>query len=661
MGDNSGMFHGLSLEDPNGKTVPVRRNRRVAAKASGYEDARKYLVDQPEDFWAEQAEALVSWSGKWTRVLSSEQGMSQTRWFVGGRLNVTYNCLDRHLQQGRKNKAALIWQGESDEDVRVYTYQMLHLEVCRFANVLKKHGVQKGDRVVLYLPMLPELPIAMLACARIGAPHSVVFAGFSAISLQQRILDCGARVVITADCVVRGGQILPLKKNVDEALAGCPQVTSCIVVKRGTGEVPMQGERDSWYHRELSSSDIGLQCEPEDMAAEDPLFILYTSGSTGRPKGVVHACGGYFVYALYSCRQVFSIKDDDTYWCTADIGWITGHTCTVYGPLGLGATSLMFEGIPSWPGPDRFWQIVEKYQVTVFYTAPTVIRILMRYGNEPADIHDLASLRFLGSVGEPLNADARTWYSQVVGQGRLPIIDTWWQTETGGIMIASPPIVAKEQGIYGGRPLPGIDVAILDEEGQDAPAGANGGLAIRQPWPGMLIGLFGNGQEFQNSYYRKYHGMFSTGDSACRDEDGNFIITGRLDDVINVSGRRIGTAEIESALVTHPSVAEAAVVAMPHPIKGQAIYAYISVKDEVSGSQQLLEELKYHVRRQIGPIAVPEIIQYARGLPKTRSGKIMRRVLRKIAAEEFDDFGDTSALADPSIISDLIAGKKHGV
>jgi len=654
MSGDTTMFHGLSGKKCTAEQAPIRKER-----CDGRDnDAATHLFDDDVRFWGEQAEALVTWSEKWTQILPKDYEMSSVRWFDGGKLNVTYNCVDRHLGRGRKNKAALIWQGDCNDEVRVFTYQMLYMEVSRFANVLKKHGVKKGDRVVIYLPMLPELPIAMLACARIGATHSVVFAGFSAASLRQRLEDCGARLVITADYVVRGGKIIPLKTQVDQALSGFSQVSTCIVVKRGDGDVPMQEGRDLWYHREINCNDIVPECEPEEMAADDPLFILYTSGSTGKPKGVVHCCGGYLVYALYCCQHVFALKEDDIYWCTADIGWITGHTCIVYGPLGLGATTLMFEGIPSYPGPDRLWQIVEKFGISIFYTAPTVIRALMRYGNEPAEIHDLSSLRILGSVGEPLNTDAWKWYNTVIGQEMLPIMDTWWQTETGGIMISSLPEIGGGQGCVGGKPLPGIDAAILDENGNETPVGKTGSLVIRRPWPGMLIGLFGGGNEYIADYYQKFPGMFLTGDSGFRNGKGCFAITGRLDDVIDISGHRIGTAEVESALVAHAAVAEAAVVAMPHPVKGQAIYAYVSVKDDVGQDKRLIEELKSHVRNRIGAIATPDVIQLAGGLPKTRSGKIMRRVLRKIAAREFEDFGDTSALADPSIISELIACRK---
>lgn len=627
-----------------------------AAKKS--DSARERSLEDLEGFWAEQAGSLVSWSEKWTRVMSSDRPMAEIQWFEGGRLNASYNCLDRHLQRGRRNKAAIIWQGEPDEAVRVYTYQMLHVEVCRFANVLKKHGIGKGDRVALYLPMIPELAVAMLACSRIGATHSVVFAGFSALSLRKRIQDCSARLVVTADNVLRGGRVLPLKTNVDEAVLECSCVETCLVVKRSGSETAMQEGRDFWYHREMKNPEISSDCEPVSMAAEDPLFILYTSGSTGVPKGVVHSTGGYLVYALYTCRSVFEINDDDVYWCTADIGWITGHSYILYGPLGLGATTLMFEGIPSFPGPDRYWQVVEKFRVSIFYTAPTVIRALMRYGNEPVDIHDISSLRLLGSVGEPISPDVWMWYHQVIGHGRLPIADTWWQTESGGIMISPLPHVTRLKPGSAAKPLPGIDAVILDDDGKPTGINEAGSLVIRRPWPGMLSGLFGDARQYRENYFNKYPGMYDTGDGARCDEDGYFWITGRFDDVINVSGHRLGTAEVESALVAHPSVAEAAVVGMPHSIKGQAIYAYITLKEKHLGTEELLVELREHVRKYIGPIATPDIIQYASGLPKTRSGKIMRRVLRRIAAHDFENLGDMSTLADPSIIADLIAGRK---
>ncbi len=615
-------------------------------------------LEKISEFWAEKAENLLDWSEKWSTTMAGDVGNFDVRWFEGGRLNVAYNCLDRNLVNGRRNKAALIWQGDKDEDSRVYTYQMLFREVCRFANVLKKRGIRRGDRVVIYMPMIPEFAIAMLACARIGATHSVVFAGFSAKSLQDRIQDCEAKLLVTADNIVRTGRVLPLKDNVDKALGHCPSISGCIVVRRVGMDVGMLDGRDYWYHLEMQSADISDDCEPEAMEANDPLFILYTSGSTGSPKGVVHSTGGYLLYALYTCRKVFDLNDDDIHWCTADLGWITGHSYLLYGPLGLGATSLMFEGTPSYPGPDRYWQIVEKYRVSIIYTAPTVIRALMRYGTEPVDIHDLSSLRLLGSVGEPISPEVWHWYHGVVGRGSIPLIDTWWQTETGGIMIAP---LHDETRLKPGsvvKPLPGIDAVVLNEDGEEVSQGERGRLVIRNPWPGLFIGIFMDRECHASHKLNVFKGGYDTGDGACCDEDGYFWITGRGDDVINVSGHRLGTAEIEAALGSHPAVAEAAVVGVFHPIKGQAVYAYIRLQENFSETEALFAELCNHVRLQIGPIATPDMLQCVSGLPKTRSGKLMRRVLKKIAADDFDNFGDTSALANPSIIDTLIASKK---
>jgi acetyl-CoA synthetase len=634
------------------------RERAWVGDIDTYELAYKQSMDDPEAYWAGRAEELVSWFKTWDTVLDADLYKPEVRWFDGATLNVSYNCLDRHLERGRKDKVAIIWQGEPEEEVRTYSFQELYEEVCKCANVLKKKGVGKGDRVAVYLPMIPELAIVLLACSRIGAIHSVVFAGFSAVSLQNRIQDCEASVLVTADGVMRAGKAIPLKPNGDEALEECESVEHCLVVRRTGNEVSMQPGRDSWWHVEMARDDIEATCEPAHMEAEDTLFILYTSGSTGKPKGVVHSTGGYLTYALHTTQWVFDLKDEDIHWCTADIGWITGHTYTLYGPLGLGGTTLMFEGVPSYPGPDRLWRIVEKFKVSVFYTAPTVIRALMRFGDEPIKKNDMSSLRILGSVGEPINPEAWMWYHLNVGHGRLPIVDTWWQTETGGIMISPLPFATELKPGSATRPMPGIDAAILTEEGALASTNEGGHLVIRQPWPGMLRGIFGDSERYRTTYFEAFPGYYDAGDGARCDEDGYFWIMGRLDDVINVSGHRLGTAEIESALVSHPYVSEAAVVGMPHPIKGQAIYAYVTLNANIAETSELLAELRVHVRSEIGPIASPDTIQYAPGLPKTRSGKIMRRILRKIAANDFSDFGDTSTLADPSVVEDLIEGKR---
>ena len=617
-----------------------------------YKKIYRNSIEDPENFWGELAEQL-DWFKKWDKVLVENFTEARHQWFVGGKLNVSYNCLDRHLTTWRKNKAALIWEGDIG-DSRVLTYQQLHRDVCKFANVLRDSGVKKGDRVSIYLPMIPELPIAMLACARIGAVHNVVFGGFSSEALRDRMQDCGTTVLICCDGYYRGGRVIRSKDNADEALDACPNVKNVIVVKRADIGVTMEEGRDQWWHDVMIAMDIKPSCDVEIMDSEDPLFILYTSGSTGKPKGVMHTQAGYLLHAYQTFKWLFDTKEEDTYWCTADIGWITGHTYIVYGPLAFGATCVMFEGVPTYPHPDRFWDIVEKYQVSIFYTAPTAIRALIREGEEWPNKHDLSSLRLLGTVGESINPEVWMWYYNVIGNGKCPIIDTWWQTETGGILISTFPGAMPMKPGSAGVPFPGIEPAILREDGSTADTNEGGYLVMKRPWPGLMREVYGEPERFKNTYFTRFPTVYTTGDGARIDEDDYYWLMGRIDDVINVAGHRVGTAEIESALVSHEKVAEAAVVGIPHEIKGQGIYAYITLKIGEIESDELKKELVAHVRKEIGPIATPDKIQFADGLPKTRSGKIMRRILVKIAVGDVSDLGDTSTLADPSVVESLV-------
>ncbi len=621
-----------------------------------FESMYRRSIEDPAEFWAEQAARLLHWHQPWRKVAAGDFASARACWFEGGKLNAAYNCVDRHLAR-RGEQTAIIWEGDEPDQQQHISYRALHRAVGKLANALKARGVGKGDRVCIYLPMIPEAAYAMLACARIGAVHSVVFGGFSPESLKDRILDSDCRAVITADEGVRGRRLIPLKDNVDRALAGCPNVHSVFVVRRTHGEVAWRDGRDICYHKatEAASAD----CEPEMMDAEDPLFILYTSGSTGKPKGVLHTSGGYLLGASITHKYIFDYHEGDIYWCTADVGWITGHSYIVYGPLANGATTLMFEGVPTCPDAARFWQVVDKHQVNIFYTAPTAIRALMACGDEPVARTSRKSLRLLGSVGEPINPEAWEWYYRVVGDGRCAIVDTWWQTETGGIMISPVPGVTDLKPGSAARPFFGVVPALLDGEGKELAGEAVGNLVIKQSWPSQLRTVYGDHQRCIDTYFAGYPGYYFTGDSARRDADGYYWVTGRVDDVINVSGHRLGTAEIESALVLHESVAEAAVVGYPHAIKGQGIYAYVSLMAGQTPSPALRDELIRFVAGEIGAFAKPEVVQFAPGLPKTRSGKIMRRILRKIAANELDNLGDTTTLADPAVVEQLIAERAN--
>jgi len=616
-----------------------------------YLEMYKRSVDDPEGFWADQANQFVTWFKPWDKVLDWDFTKGHIRWFEGGKLNVSYNCLDRHLDS-RGDQVAIIWEGDSPNEDKKITYRQLHTEVCKFANVMKSLGVGKGDRVCIYMPMIPETAVVMLACTRIGAVHSIVFGGFSPDSLKDRIIDAEAKLVVTSDEGLRGGRQVPMKANADKALLSTPSVQKMVVVKRTGGRVAWTEGRDVWYEELMAKASA--DCPPEQMDAEDPLFILYTSGSTGKPKGVLHTTGGYLLHTAITHKYIFDYHEGDIYWCTADVGWVTGHSYIVYGPLANGATSIMFEGVPTYPDASRFWQVVDKHQVNIFYTAPTAIRSLMREGEGPVKATSRKSLRILGSVGEPINPEAWEWYYHNVGDGRCPIVDTWWQTETGGILITPLPGATDLKPGSATRPFFGVTPALVDAEGQFLEGATDGNLVITRPWPGIMRTVYGDHQRFIDTYFSMYKGLYFTGDGARRDADGYWWITGRVDDVINVSGHRMGTAEVESALVLHPAVAEAAVVGFPHDIKGQGIYAYVTLKMGVEPTEALRKELIAHVRKEIGPIASPDVLQWAPGLPKTRSGKIMRRILRKIAANELEALGDTSTLADPNVVTDLV-------
>jgi len=632
--------------------VPVEWSKNSYVNKSAYEAKYKESIENNEKFWADEGKR-IHWFKPYTKVKEVTYSTKKVsiKWFYDGTTNVSYNCIDRHLPK-RANQTAIIFEGDDPKESKNITYQQLSDEVCKLANGLKEIGVKKGDRVTIYMPMVPEGVYAMLACTRIGAIHSVVFGGFSPDSIVNRILDCKSEFVITADEGLRGQKVIPLKKNIDEALKKCPAVKKCIVLKRTGGNVSFNSKRDVWYH-ELTSK-MSTTCKPEEMNAEDPLFILYTSGSTGKPKGAMHTTGGYLVYASMTHQYVFDYKDGDIYWCTADIGWVTGHSYIVYGPLSNGATTLVFEGVPSYPDASRFWQVIDKHKVNIFYTAPTALRALMREGDAMVKKTSRKSLKLLGSVGEPINPEAWIWYHKVVGDSRCPIVDTWWQTETGGILITPQPGAIDLKPGSATKPFYGIKPAVLDEKGNELSGACEGRLCMSDSWPGQMRTVYGDHQRFIDTYFSQHDGKYFTGDGCRRDEDGYYWITGRVDDVIIVSGHNLGTAEIESAFVAHPKVAEAAVVGYPHDIKGQGLYCYVTLKVGETGSDALTKELKDLVRKIIGPLATPDLIHYTPGLPKTRSGKIMRRILRKVAENQFENLGDTSTLADPTVVQSLI-------
>ena len=636
--------------------VPKDISEHSNVSESEFQVLYKQSVENPDEFWSSQAESYLDWDKKWEEVKNTNIEKGEIAWFSGGKLNASVNCIDRHLPKD-KNKIAFIWEGDDPEESKNITYQDLHDEVCKFSNVLKARGVKKGDRVCIYMPMIPEATYAMLACARIGAIHSVVFGGFSPESLKDRILDSDCQTVITADEGLRGGKTIPLKQNVDEALEGCPNVHTVLVITRTEAEIPWNEDCDVRY--EEISENVPNDCTPELMDAEDPLFILYTSGSTGKPKGVLHTTGGYLLQAAMSYKLVFDYKENEVYWCTADVGWVTGHSYIVYGPLANGATSVIFEGIPTYPSPSRFWEVIDKHKVNIFYTAPTALRALMAQGDDFVESSSRESLRILGTVGEPINPEAWEWYFKVVGNSSCPIVDTWWQTETGAMMITPVAGFTAMKPGSATKPFLGIEPALLDENGEEIVGEGSGNLVIKSSWPSQIRTVYGDHQRCVDTYYSMYPGYYTTGDGARRDADGYYWITGRVDDVLNVSGHRLGTAEVESALVLHQQVAEAAVVGYEHEIKGQGIYCYVTLMSDVAPNEELKSDLIQLVAKEIGPIAKPDIIQWAPGLPKTRSGKIMRRILRKIATNEIDNLGDTTTLADPSVVKELILNREN--
>ena len=639
--------------------IPVFENFKDSAHLTKdkYEEAYKFALDNPEAFWEKEGKR-INWINPYTMVkdVTWSNNDVNIKWYYDGTLNASYNCIDRHLSD-KSDQIAIIWEGDDPNESKKITYKELHQKVSKFANMMKHFGVQKGDRVTIYMPMIPEAAYAMLACSRIGAIHSVVFGGFSPDALAGRILDCDSKFLITADEGIRGGKIVPLKVNSDKALEQCPDVKNVFVVKRTGGDIEMKDDRDLWYHEAVEL--VGDECPPEEMNAEDPLFILYTSGSTGKPKGVLHTTGGYIVYASYTHEIIFDYHDKDIYWCTADVGWVTGHSYIVYGPLANGATTLMFEGVPNYPSNSRFWEVCDKHSVNIFYTAPTAIRALMKEGDAPVKSTSRKSIRLLGTVGEPINPEAWMWYFNIVGEKKCPIVDTWWQTETGATLISPLPGATDLKPGSASKPLPGVRPVLLDSEGNILEGENEGNLCIADSWPGQMRTVYGDHKRFIETYFSQYDGYYFTGDGCKRDEDGYYWITGRVDDVINVSGHRMGTAEVESALVSHEKVSEAAVVGFPHEIKGQGIYAYVTLNAGESGNEEIRKELINWVRKEIGPIASPDLIQFAPNLPKTRSGKIMRRILRKIAENDYSELGDTSTLAEPMVVDELIENRQN--